>query len=143
MQIKVLIADDHAAVREGLRALLARAAGITVIGMASDGAEAVNEVLRLDPNVVLMDISMPGMDGIEATRLLANRCPGARVIIVSSHATMEHVRHAIRAGAWGYLVKEAGVEEFAQAIRRVHCGEQYLCERLIDRLAGERISQGH
>jgi DNA-binding NarL/FixJ family response regulator len=142
MRINVLIADDHDAVREGLRTLLSAAAGIAVIGTASGGSEAVSEVLRLQPHVVLMDIAMPGMDGFEATRLLANNCPGSRVIMVSSHATIEHFRHAIRAGAWGYLVKESGVEEFERAIRRVHHGEQYLSESLAARLMGEPEPQG-
>ncbi len=99
MPITTLIADDHALVREGLRSLLAAHANIDVVGFAANGREAVREALRLRPEVVLMDISMPELNGIDATRQLLDRHPAAKVIILSMHATIEHYYRAVRAGA--------------------------------------------
>lgn len=126
MQISVFIADDHTLMREGLRSLLAAHADMKVVGVADNGLDAVREVLRLAPQVVLMDISMPDLNGLEATRQLVARCSKSKVIILSMHATIEHYHQAIRAGAWGYLLKESASEEVVHALRRVHAGRRYV-----------------
>jgi DNA-binding NarL/FixJ family response regulator len=126
MPITTLIADDHALVREGLRSLLAAHGNIEVVGFAANGREAVHEALRLRPEVMLMDISMPELNGIDATRQLLDRNPAAKVIILSMHATIEHYYRAARAGARGYLLKESATEEIAEAVRTVHVGRQFI-----------------
>ncbi len=130
MPITTLIADDHTLVREGLRSLLAAHANIDVVGFAANGREAVCEALRLRPEVVLMDISMPELNGIEATRQLVDRDAAAKVIILSMHATIEHYHRAVRAGARGYLLKESATEELAEAVRCVHVGRKFTCRRI-------------
>ena len=126
MRIRVLIADDHALIRDGLRSLLAGQANIEVVSAAANGREAVREVQRLRPDVVLMDITMPELNGIEATRQIAERSPSVKVVILSVHATVEHYYQAARAGAWGYLLKESAFEEVAAAIRSVHTGRRFV-----------------
>jgi DNA-binding NarL/FixJ family response regulator len=133
MQISVFIADDHTLMREGLRSLLAAHENINVVGVAESGLQVVREVLRLKPHIVLMDISMPDLNGLEATRQLTDRCPASKVIILSMHATIEHYHHAIRAGASGYLLKESATEEVAHAVRSVHSGRQYVSASIIAR----------
>ena len=133
MRITVVIADDHTLVREGLRSLLAAHANIEVIGAAANGRDAVREVQRLRPHVVLMDISMPEMCGIEATRVLAERCPSTKVVMLSMHATLEHCHQAVRAGASGYVLKESASEEVAAAIAAVHVGRRFVSPRIAER----------
>ena len=132
MRIRVLIADDHALVREGLRSLLATQANIEVVSIAANGREALREVQRLQPSVVLMDITMPELNGIEATRQVVQRFPSVKVIILSVHATVEHYYQAARAGAWGYLLKESAFEEVAAAIRSVHAGKRFVSTRIAE-----------
>jgi len=127
----VFIADDHALMRDGLRALLATHARIGIVGTAANGREAVREIMRLQPQVVLMDISMPELNGIEATRQLTDRCPTAKVIILSMHATIEHYSQAIRAGAWGYLLKESAAEEVVKAVRAARHGRQFISAKIL------------
>lgn len=124
--IRVLIADDHAIVRKGIRALLATEADIEVVGEAADGKEAVEKAERLHPDVILMDLVMPGMDGIEATRRITTRQPETRILVLTSFAEDEKVFPALKAGALGYLLKDAGPEELVRAIRQVYCGESSL-----------------
>jgi DNA-binding NarL/FixJ family response regulator len=132
MRVTVFIADDHRLMREGLRSLLAAYANIDIVGTAGSGLEAVREVQRLQPQVVLMDISMPGLNGIEATKQLAERCPSTKVIMLSMHASVEHYYQAVRAGAWGYLLKESDAEEVAAAIRTVHLGRRFLSAKIAE-----------
>ena len=124
--IRVLIADDHAIVRKGIRALLATETDIEVVGEAADGKEAVEKAERLHPDVILMDLVMPGMDGIEATRRITTRQPETRILVLTSFAEDEKVFPALKAGALGYLLKDAGPEELVRAIRQVYCGESSL-----------------
>lgn len=124
--IHVLIADDHAIVRKGLRALLATEPDIAVIGEASHGAEAVSQAQALQPDVILMDLVMPHMDGIEATRRITEQRSGAHILVLTSFAADDKVFPAIKAGALGYLLKDSGPEELVQAIRQVHRGEPSL-----------------
>lgn len=132
MRIRVLIADDHALIRDGLRSLLAAQPDIEVVSAAANGREAVREVHRLRPSVVLMDITMPELNGIEATRQIAERCPSVKVVILSVHATVEHYYQAARAGARGYLLKESATEEVAAAIRSVHVGRRFVSTRIAE-----------
>jgi DNA-binding NarL/FixJ family response regulator len=123
--ISVFIVDDHHLVREGLAALLQQEADIEVVGEAADGKEAVEGVLRLKPAVVLMDISMPGMDGIEATRRILEQDPAGRVLVLSQYEHEEYVRRVVQVGAAGYILKSSVAEELRRAVRAVARGEQY------------------
>ncbi len=117
--IRVLIADDQRVVREGLAMVLGLLDGVEVVGIAADGNEAVALAVDLRPDVVLMDLRMPRCDGIEATRLLRERQPGAKVVVLTTYADDQSVIEAFRAGARGYLTKDAGGEEIRQALDRV------------------------
>lgn len=135
--IKVLIVDDHAIVRKGIRALLATEPNIQVLGEAKDGREAITEVERLHPDVILMDLVMPEMDGIEAIRQITGRQPGSRILVLTSFATDEKVFPAIKAGALGYLLKDSNPEELVQAIHQVHRGESSLHPTIARKLLQE------
>ena len=124
--IKVLIADDHAVVRNGLKMLLELEDDIVVAGEAADGREAVDEAQRLCPDVVLMDLTMPEVGGIEATKLLQEACPAAKVLVLTSIVEDSQILAAVRAGAAGYLLKEASPEEVSESVRAVHRGEPLL-----------------
>jgi two-component system, NarL family, response regulator LiaR len=124
--IRVLIVDDHTIVRKGIRALLAEIAGIEVVGEAADGQEAVAQANSLCPDVILMDLAMPKMDGIEATRQIKTSQPESRILVMTSFATDDKVFPAIKAGALGYLLKESAPEDLVQAIHQIHRGESSL-----------------
>ena len=126
LPIRVLLTDDHAIVRKGVRALLATERDIQVVGEAGNGAEAVAKAETLCPDVILMDLMMPELDGIEATRQITANIPGARVIVLTSFAADDKVFPAIKAGALGYLLKDSGPEELLRAIRQVYRGEPSL-----------------
>lgn len=125
-EIRVLLADDHAVVRAGLKAVLGTAKDIVVVGEARNGREAVDAALRLNPHVVVMDLSMDEMDGAEATRELRKRNSEARVLILTMHAEDEYLVPTLEAGASGYLVKSAADRELVDAVRAVASGGQYL-----------------
>ena len=124
--IRVLLADDHKMVRAGIRSLLERMPGIEVVAEAGDGREAIQFVREYTPDIVLMDIAMPGMNGLEATQDLTKSQPKVPVIILSIYSDEEHVYQALRAGASGYLLKGAAIEELELAIRAIAQGETYL-----------------
>jgi two-component system, NarL family, response regulator LiaR len=124
--IRVFITDDHAIVRRGVRALLMTEPGIEVVGEASDGLEAVAGFERLQPDVALMDLVMPGIDGIEAIRRITTSHPQARILVLTSFAADDKVLPAIKAGALGYLLKDSSPEELVQAIKHVHLGQPSL-----------------
>jgi len=132
--IRVLLVDDHAVVREGLRNFLALQDGLEIVGEASDGAEAIEQAQRLEPDVILMDLVMPGLDGIGAMRQLRVRSPGSRVIVLTSFLEDERVLPAVQAGAAGYLLKNVAPAELARAIRAAHAGEA-----IIDPTAAARL----
>jgi DNA-binding NarL/FixJ family response regulator len=140
MPIKVFLADDHAVVREGLSLLLDTQAGITVVGEAADGRKAVRQVERLCPDVVVMDIAMPGMNGIEATAQIRNICPSTQVVILSMHSSAEHILRALRAGALGYLLKESAGKELIQAVQTVYGGRRYLSRQIAESAIDDYIS---
>src|SRR2546428_12598558 len=121
--IRVLLVDDHAVVRKGLRALLDREPGIEVTGEAEDGEEAVRAADRLRPDVIMMDLEMPGLGGIEATRQIAEMHPATKVVVLTSHASEEDVFPALKAGALGYLLKHSAPEDVLHAIRQAYRGE--------------------
>ena len=123
MTIRVVIADDHAVVRSGLELLLSTTDDIVLVGSAGDGAEAAEVVAREHPDVVLMDLSMPGVDGVEATRLILEADPTARVVVLTSFADDGHISDALRAGAIGYLLKHAEPDELLGAIRAAAAGD--------------------
>jgi DNA-binding NarL/FixJ family response regulator len=128
--IAVLLADDHAIVREGLKTLLQAQADLRVVGEAANGREAVAAAAELRPDVVVMDISMPDMTGIEAARRIHAARPETRIVMLSMHGNAEHVFRALEAGATGYLLKEAAGVELVTAIRAVHAGRRYLTEKV-------------
>ncbi len=124
--IRVLIVDDHTIVRKGIRALLAEIAGLEVVGEGADGQEAIALAARLNPDVILMDLGMPRLDGIEATRQIRTRQPESRILVMTSFATDDKVLPAIKAGAQGYLLKESAPDDLVQAIRQIYRGESSL-----------------
>ena len=124
--IRVLLADDHKLVREGIRSLLEEISGVEIVGEAGDGREAVRLVEKHEPDLVLTDIAMPGLNGLEVTRHLTKTFPQVRVVILTMYADDEHVYLALRAGAAGYLLKAAAREELELAIRAVARGDTYL-----------------
>src|SRR5262245_24285839 len=123
---RVLLAEDHALVRAGIRALLQNLLGVQVVGEASDGREALRLIKTYQPDVVLMDIAMAGLNGLEATARVSKEFPAVRVIILSMHSTEEYVTQALRAGAAGYLLKDAAAAELELAVTSVARGETYL-----------------
>jgi NarL family two-component system response regulator LiaR len=140
--IRVLVADDHGVVREGLRTYLALQDGIEVVGEAADGEQAVREAERLRPDVVLMDLVMPNLDGVGAMRELRARAPETRVIVLTSFADDERLLPAIQAGAAGYLLKNVQPAELARAVRLAHAGDTLLdpsvASRLVDAIATDQ-----
>ncbi len=138
--IRVLVVDDHAVVREGLRAFLELQDGIEVAGEAADGEEAVTAAERLVPDVILMDLVMPRLDGVAAMRVLRERLPAARVIVLTSFLDDDKLLPALRAGAAGYLLKNAQPQELVRAVRAAHAGEALLdpvvAARIVETFAG-------
>ena len=124
--IRLLIADDHGIVRKGIKALLATEKDMQVIGEAENGAEAVRKAGSLKPDVVLMDLVMPEMDGIEATRRITAEQPGTKILVLTSFAADDKVFPAVKAGALGYLLKDSTPDQLLEAIRQVHRGEPSL-----------------
>ncbi len=125
-KIKVLVVDDHAMFREGIRSLLAGYDDIKILGEAIDGKEAVEKTCQLAPHVVLMDIAMPVMGGLEATRRIQKECPNAKVLVLTQHEDSEYILSMIKVGAKGYISKTATASELVSAIRTVYKGESYL-----------------
>ncbi|HEY0877748.1 MAG TPA: response regulator transcription factor [Zeimonas sp.] len=130
--IRVLLADDHPVLRDGLQALLERDPSLHVVAQAADGREAVQAAIGADADVVVMDLSMPGLDGIDAMRELARRHPRAKVVVLSMHASPEHVWRALQAGASAYVVKDAAAREVVDAVHAAHEGRRHLSPRIAD-----------
>ena len=137
--VKILIVDDHAVVRDGLRVMLDRREEFVVVGEAEDGLEAVEKVRELDPDVILMDLRMPELDGVEAMRQIRAENSEAKFLVLTTYDTDEYIFDAIEAGAKGYLLKDASREDLFQAISAVHRGESLVqpgvASRVLDRLA--------
>jgi DNA-binding NarL/FixJ family response regulator len=134
MTIRVLIADDHGVVAEGLRKLVEAQADMEVVALVADGHEAVRCAVETAPDVVLMDIGMPVLNGTEATRMIHERCPETRVVVLSAYSDAVHVYRALQAGAAGYVAKKSVAKEVVDAIRTAHQGRHYLSGTLSDNL---------
>ena len=129
-KIRILIADDHKMVRDGLAALLGTKRDLEVIGAVGNGQEAVEKALALKPNVVIMDLMMPIMDGVEATREIRKAAPTVQILVLTTFGTSDGIAYAIEAGALGAMMKSADHEELAEAIRKVAGGEQAISEEV-------------
>ena len=138
-KIRLLVADDHPVVRAGLRMLLATQPDMEVVGEAVDGDTAVERALEFKPDVVVMDLTMAGMDGLAATREIVNRLPHTKVVVLTMHDNEEYLRQALEAGATGYVLKEAVDTEIAVAIRVVQRGEVFLYPSFTRVLLGDLL----
>jgi DNA-binding NarL/FixJ family response regulator len=141
VSINVVLADDHTIVRDGLRALLEANPEIKVVGDASNGRQVLEQVNELQPDVVIMDISMPGLNGIDATREILTANPQVRVIILSMLGTADHVFHALQAGARGYLLKESAGREVMEAVQSVYAGEMYFSRPITEVVINDYVQE--
>lgn len=141
VNIRILLADDHRILREGLRSLLSQQLDITVVGEASDGDSVVSLARQLRPDLVIMDVVMPGVDGIAATRQIRAECPETKVIALSMHSDRRFVSEMVRAGAMGYLVKDSAFEELNQAVRTVMANRPYLSAVITGTLVEDFVRQ--
>jgi DNA-binding NarL/FixJ family response regulator len=140
--IRILITDDHPVVREGLAALLARQPDMRVEGEASDGNEAIEQFRRLRPDIALMDLRMPGTNGVEAITAILHEFPDARVIVLTTYGGDEDIHSALRAGAKGYLLKDAGRDALVDAIRAVHAGHTRVPPEVAARVIEQHVRSG-
>ena len=132
MTITIFLADDHTVLRDSLRFLLDAQPDFQVIGVADNGRDAAQQIEHLHPDVAILDIGMPKMNGIKATERICRVCPATQVIILSMHRTPEHISQALQVGARGYLLKESASDEVIEAIRIVHAGKRYLSQSISD-----------
>lgn len=142
MNIRVLIVDDHVVLAEGLRHLIEAQPDLVVVGCATDGREALRKVEELRPDVAMMDIAMPNLNGIEATRLIGQRAPETRVVILSMHSNQEYILRALQAGARGYLLKKNAAGEVLMAIRAVHAGRRFLSRQVAEGVIDDYLRSG-
>jgi len=141
MSIRVLIADDHGVVAESLRYLIQAQSDMEVVACVADGREAVRRAVNAAPDIVLMDNAMPELNGTEATRMIRDRLPNTRVIILSMYSDAIHVLRGLQAGATGYVLKQSGAKDVVEAIHAVHNGERYLSRPLVDRVIDQYASK--
>jgi DNA-binding NarL/FixJ family response regulator len=141
MTIDVLLADDHGVVRDGLRLLLEANPDIQVVGAASTGLDVLRQTPLLEPDVIVMDIAMPELSGLEATQEIRDLYPSVQTVIVSMHSTTELVFRALQAGALGYVLKESAGKEVVDAVRAVYEGRRYLSHKLIETVVDDYIHQ--
>lgn len=139
MSTTIFLADDHDIVREGLRSLLEAEEDFEVIGEAADGHEALEQAIELRPDVVTFDISMPELNGIEATAHLHETCPDTKIIILSMYSTQEYILRALRAGAQGYILKESAGAEIVRAIRTVQAGHRFVSPKVADMIIDQYL----
>ena len=142
MPIRILIADDHAIVAEGLKHLVEAQSDLEVVATVGDGRSAVRVAKETEPDVVLMDLSMPELNGADAARAIIDERPDCRVIVLSMYAEREYVRRALKAGATGYVVKRSAAKELVEAIRAVHAGQRYLSPRVADVVIDDYAADG-
>jgi two-component system response regulator NreC len=142
-QTTVVLADDHPVVRQGLHALLETQSDFIVVGEAADGLEAVRLVERLKPNVLVLDLMMPGLNGLEVTRQVCQRTPQTCVVIVSMYSNEAYVLEALRNGATGYVLKDTETSELVQAVREVAAGRRYLSSPLSERAIEAYVKKAH
>lgn len=141
MKIMIFLVDDHRVLLDGLRLLLETQADLKVIGMAENGRDAVHQVIHTCPDVVIMDITMPDLNGIEATRQIRAACPASHIIILSMHGTSKHILPALQAGADGYLLKGSASTEVIRAVHAVHAGRRYLSQKIAEQEIDDYIRQ--
>ncbi len=141
MSISVFLVDDHTIVRDGLRYLLEAHGDMKIVGEAANGRDAVKAVMKLQPDVVIMDILMADLNGIEATEQICKECPATKVVILSMQSSSESVLRALRAGARGYLFKESAGRELIQAIHAVLTGHRYLSAKVSDQVVGASLKK--
>jgi len=141
MNIRVLVADDHAIIREGLRVMLGNQPDMEVVGVAANGREAIQLVDKQDPDIAVIDLSMPELNGVEAIQQMIPRHPHLQVVVLSIHETKPYVYRALKAGAKGYLVKETAGLEVVDAVRAVYGGERYLSQSISDLLTTESFQK--
>jgi len=139
MPIKILIADDHQLFREGLANLLIKAQDIEILGQAEDGHDVVQKADLLKPDIILMDISMPGFNGVEATSILKKTHPEIKIIALSMHADNQYVKQILSQGAMGYLVKSCTYDQLIHAIKLVYTGKKYLSEEITETLIDDYL----
>lgn len=137
MVLRVLLADDHGVLRDGVQRLLEAQSDIQVVAMVDNGRDAVDTALQLRPEVVVMDITMPGLSGIDAARVLSEKAPDIGVVMLSMHSTVELVRQALLAGARGYLLKESAGREVEKAVRAVAAGRRFLGAGIAEKIAAD------
>ncbi|WP_310446384.1 response regulator transcription factor [Thiobacillus sp.] len=142
MRINVLIVDDHVVMAEGLRYLIDAQNDLAVVGCVNDGREALREVLERVPDVVVMDIAMPELNGIEATHLIHERSPDTQVVMLSMHSNREYVLRALQAGARGYVLKKNAAAEVLTAIRSVYSGQRYLSSQITESVIEDYLRSG-
>lgn len=140
--IRVLLADDHTILREGIRSLLVTHPDITVVGEAKDGQEAIQKTLELNPDIVLMDISMPNVSGLEATRVIRQKCPNTRVLILTMHDSDEYIFQMLEAGASGYVLKGTASGDLVSAIQAVAEGQSFLYPSVAKKVVEEYLGRG-
>jgi two-component system response regulator NreC len=140
-KIKVVVADDHTILRQGIKALLDNQEGIEVVGEAKDGREAIKTIEELLPDVILMDIAMPGLNGLEATRRIKKKFPKVKVVVLTMHANEEYIFQILNAGADGYLVKEAAFQDLISAINAVHRGEAFMSPSISKKVMTDYIQR--
>ena len=136
-KFRVLLAEDHQTVREGLKMLISREPDMEIVGEAADGREAIERALHLHPNVVVMDISMPGLNGLKATRKLKEMCPEVQVVALTRHTEGGYLQELLQAGASGYVLKQSSSEELLRAIRAVGSGQSYLDPAVTTTIVGK------
>lgn len=139
MTIKVMLVDDHAIIRDGLRLLLQTQPDIEVVGDAANGRQAVQQARQLQPDIIVLDIVMPELNGIEAASHILQLDPAPQIIMLSMHASNEHVFRALRAGARGYLLKESAGVEVIKAVRAVHNGQRYLSHKISEQMIDDYL----
>jgi len=141
MTISVFLVDDHRVLRDGLHMLLASQADITVVGEAENGKQAIEGITKIMPDVVLMDITMPELNGIDAAKIIHEKLPETKIIILSVHSDSEHIFRALQSGAHGYLLKESAGSEVISAVRAVYLGDRFLSSGLRDKFEDSQFMQ--
>ncbi|HET7262687.1 MAG TPA: response regulator transcription factor [Casimicrobiaceae bacterium] len=143
MTIRVVLADDHSVVRDGLRFLLEAEGDIVVVGAAATGREVLRVARDVMPDVIVMDLAMPMLNGTEATLQIRQALPATRVLILSMHSTTEHIYRAFQAGAQGYVLKESAGPEVVAAVRAVHAGRRYLSQKIAETVLDDYVRERH
>jgi two-component system response regulator NreC len=141
MTLKLMLADDHAIVRQGLQAVLRTHPDLEIVGEAADGPETVRLAERLRPDVLVLDLMMPGLNGLDVAKQVSRRLPRSRIVVLSMHADVAYALAAVRAGASAYVVKEAGVEELVRAIRAVAKGQRYFSAPLSEQALENHVGR--